>query len=92
MPDSGLSRKPQIAARAIHSRLARLRFADRVLFACFLCNIFKKHRSEGFPRGVFLLRVQKASAILLTATEGGTRGRFRRFARIPALARERRGR
>ena len=29
------------------------RVADQVRFACFLCNIFRKHRLESFPRAVF---------------------------------------
>ena len=92
MPDSELSRKLQIAARAGHGRIASVGSSDRMRFACFLCNIFRKHRSEGFPRAVFMLRVQEASVILGAATEGGTRGRLRRFAGIPAFMRERRGR
>jgi hypothetical protein len=88
MPDRGLSRKPQIAGGAGRGRIVGLGPADRVRFACFFCNIFQKHRSEGFPRAVFMLRVQEASVILWAATEGGTRGRFRRFAGIPAHAGE----
>jgi hypothetical protein len=70
MPDSGPSRKLQIAGCAGHGRIAGVRSSDRVSFACFFCNIFRKHRSEGFPRAVFMLRVQEASVILGAATEG----------------------
>jgi hypothetical protein len=34
------------------------------VFACFFCNIFRKHRSESLPHVAFILRVQEASVIL----------------------------
>jgi hypothetical protein len=45
-------------------------FADQARFACFLCNIFQKHRSKGFPRAVFILRGREASVILGSRRRG----------------------
>ena len=70
MPDSGPSRKLQIAGCAGHGRIAGVRSSDRVSFACFFCNIFRKHRSESLPHVAFILRVQEASVILRPRRRG----------------------
>jgi hypothetical protein len=88
MPDTGLSRKPQICV-SVSERRAR----HPAGHAIKVCVPFVQHLPEtSIAIAVFILRVQEASVILRTATEGGTRGRSRWFAGIPASMRERRGR
>jgi len=93
MPDTGLSRKPQIASSLTRCRKGLNPVTHPLRGACLLCNIFQKHRSEGVVPTVFILRVQEASVILETRRRGAPEVvRSRWFAGIPAYVRERRGR